>query len=112
MIYIANMVLIDMPREEPITIITSLSKTLLIIIGIGIVCFFYIKYLIGNSAYKKFKEVIWGVLFGLNALSSIVTLYVSDKFGFSKDERIVLIVAIIISVILTIQVIQKFRRIE
>lgn len=111
LVYVGNMIFIDMPWEESITLTSSFSKSLLIIIGAGIICFIYIKYQIGNKAYKIIKLVIWGILLGLNTLSSILWLCISVDFGLSNDDRIILILSILVSLIVTIQIIYTFRNI-
>ncbi|MFS0824595.1 hypothetical protein [Bacillus sp. 1P02SD] len=107
MTYLANMVFIDMPWDEPNTL--PFLKSLLIILGIGIICFLYIKYLTGRSTYKKIKEVIWGILFGANTLSCILWLGLSFSFELPNVDRILLLIVIFVSAFLTVQVIKKFR---
>ncbi|WP_108669244.1 hypothetical protein [Peribacillus acanthi] len=109
MVYFANIVLIDMPWEEPITFASPLIKSLMIICGAGILGFLYIKYLTGNRVYRKIKEVIWGILLGSNALSCMLWLIVGYPFDFSNDQRIELLFATLISLLLTIQIFMKFR---
>lgn len=106
MIYFTNIILVDMPWEERITL--AFIKLLVIILGLGIGCFLYIKYLTGNSTYRMIKEVIWGMLFGANTLSCILWLRLSYPFDLSNNDRILLILAIIVCAILTVQVIIKF----
>lgn len=108
MTYFVNMIFIDMPWEEPIRL--PFIKSLLYVLGIGIICFFYIKYLIGSRTYKKIKEVIWGTLFGVNTLSGILWFYLSYSFSISNVHRNLLITVILVSAILTVQVIKKYRK--
>lgn len=107
MAYYANILLIDMPWEEPINL--PFLESLLFILGIGVVCFLYIKYLIGNTLYKKIKEVIWGFLFGANLLSCVLWLCLSFPFGLSNTEQILVTITIVVSASLTFQVIKKYR---
>lgn len=107
MAYYANILLIDMPWEEPIVL--PILNSLLAVVGTGIVCFLYIKFLTGNRLYKKCKEVIWGLLFGANLVSCILWVVLSYPVGLSNSERTLLLIAIVVSSVLTIQVIRKFR---
>ncbi|MED4014615.1 hypothetical protein [Sutcliffiella cohnii] len=107
MIFFANMIFTDAPWEEPI--ILPLVDSLLYIVGIGIVCFLYIKYLVGNVFYRKLKEVVWALLFGINLLSCILWFSMSYPFNLTNNDRILLIASILVSAILTIQIVLKFR---
>ena len=108
MMNLMNLITVDMPWEEPVTLTSSFSS-LLIVLGVSFICSLYIKFLIGNgnSSYKRFKKIVWGRLFGLNGISCL--LYLLTFYGFkltSVDSFILLIVAII-SIGLTIQVMKK-----
>ncbi|MBP3951639.1 hypothetical protein [Bacillus suaedae] len=107
MAYYANTLLIDLPWEEPIVL--PIVNSSLAVVGTGIVCFLYIKFLTGNRLYKKCKEVIWGLLFGANLVSCILWVVLSYPVGLSNSERTLLLIAIVVSSVLTIQVIRKFR---
>ena len=39
MIHLGNLLYVDMPNEEPMTVTSSFAQTSLFIIGIGVVCF-------------------------------------------------------------------------
>lgn len=106
LIYFANIIYIDMPWEEPITLTSSFINSLLVVLGVGLVCFFYIRYLPGNRAYKKFKAVIWGFLFGLNSLSCVILMIVVYRLDLYVDGVLLLIVALV-SIVLTIQISMK-----
>ena len=102
-----NVITVDMPWEEPIALTSSFSLSLLLVLGIGLVCSLYIKFLIGSRGYKRFKKIVWGSLFGLNGFSCL--FYLLKVYGAkltSVDSFLLLIVAII-SIALTIQVIKK-----
>lgn len=107
MINLSSIIYTDMPWEEPITLTSSFIKSALIIVGIGLVCFFYIRYLTGNSAYKRFKEVIWGILFGLNSLSCVISLSIIYRFDLINDEALLLLIVTLVSIALTMQIIMK-----
>lgn len=107
MINFSNIIYTDMPWEEPITLTSSYIKSSLIIVGMGLVCSFYIRYLTGNRAYKRFKEVIWGILFGLNSLSRVICLSVVYGFDLSNDDGIFLLIVTLVSIFLTLQIILK-----
>lgn len=107
MINLSSIIYTDMTWEEPITLTSSFIKSALIIVGIGLVCFFYIRYLTGNSAYKRFKEVIWGILFGLNSLSCVISLSIIYRFDLINDEALLLLIVTLVSIALTMQIIMK-----
>ncbi|MFE8701542.1 hypothetical protein ACFYKX_13135 [Cytobacillus sp. FJAT-54145] len=107
MTFYANMVLIDMPWEEPIKL--PFINALLFVFTVGLVCFLYIKYLVGNRLYIKIKSVVWGFLFGLNLLSCLLWFSISGSFALSNQERFLLIVAMLVSAVLTIQIAMKLR---
>lgn len=108
MIHFGNIIYVDMPWEEPMTLPSSFTKSLLIILGIGVVCFFYIKYLFGNGAYKRFKLVIWGILFAVNALGSGLCLSMIYGFNLNTTEAILLLIVTLVSAALTIQSVMKY----
>ncbi|WP_393951401.1 hypothetical protein [Lysinibacillus sp. PWR01] len=63
MIHLGNLLYVDMPNEELMTVTSSFAQTSLFIIGIGVVCFLYMRYLRGSNVYKRSKAVTWGSLF-------------------------------------------------
>ncbi|WP_456276276.1 hypothetical protein [Bacillus sp. AK128] len=107
MMYFANLFLIDTSWEEPILL--PFKSFLLFVLGIGIVSFIYIRYLVGNLFYKKFKEVIWGLLFGSNLVSCILWLGLSNTFNLANNDQILLIIALSVSAILTVQIFLKYK---
>lgn len=107
MISFSNIIYTDMPWEEPITLTSSFIKPSLVVVGIGLVCFFYIRYLTGNRAYKRFKEVIWGGVFGLNSLSCVICLSIIYGFDLNNDDGILLLIVTLVSIVLTMQIIMK-----
>ncbi|MFJ8459025.1 hypothetical protein ACIQ57_07825 [Lysinibacillus xylanilyticus] len=109
MIIFSNIIYTDMSWEEPITLTSSFIKSSLIIVGMGLVCSFYIRYLTGNKAYKRFKEVICGILFGLNSLSCVICLSVVYGFDLSNDDGILLLIVTLVSISLTMQIIMKYN---
>ncbi len=103
----SNIIFIDMPWEEPITLTSSFIKSLLIIVGIGLVCFFYIRHLTGSRTYKRFKAIIWGLFFGLNSLSCVICLSIIYGFSLNNVEGILILIVTLISIALTMQIIMK-----
>lgn len=109
MSYFANMIIIDTPWEKPTML--PFTATLLFIVAIGLICFLYSKYLIGNKLYKKIKVLLWGLLYVSNLVGCLLWFGISYNFGLSNQERILLIIAIIVSTILIIQIaIKSIRR--
>lgn len=106
--YFSNIIFIDMPWEEPMTVTSSLIKTLLIVSGISIACFLYVKFLTGHRVYKKIKATIWGFLFASNALLSMLWFCVSFGLDWSIHTQIILLASIVASVFLTTQVYTKY----
>lgn len=106
-----NFLLVDMLWEERVPLTSSTTKSLLIILVIGLVCFIYIRYLAGHRVYRKFKAAIWGIVFSINSLSCISLFIISMNFGFDlyEGERMILLVAACISMVLTVQVIMKYE---
>lgn len=103
-----NVITVDMAWEEPITFTSSFITSLMLVFGIGLICFFYIKFLMGNRAYKRFKEVVWGILFGLNTLSCAICGSIVYGWSiFQTTDGIVLLVTALISAFLTIQIVMK-----
>ena len=97
-----------MPWEEQISLTSSSMKPLLWVLGMGLIIYFYIRYLIGNRIYKIIKLVIWTLLFGLNSFICMLWLSVNDT-NLYKNDRILLLLIILFSIIFTIQTILKFR---
>lgn len=110
-----NVVYVDTAGEEPITITTSTAsfiQTVLLVVGLCLVCFLYTKYFTGNGFYKRFKASAWGILFGLNSISCLGYLlmwYGFDGFDLHNTELILLLFIILVSVFLTIHIIKKAR---
>ena len=99
-----NLIYVDMPYEEPVSLVPTLSNPLFIVLGLGLIIFIYIRFVIGNQVYEYIKKVIWGGLLGLNLLWCIFWLFVGG-FNYSKNDWILLIVITLFSFILLIQII-------
>ena len=110
MINLFNLIYIDVSWEEPFSLTSSFEKSLFIVVGMGVIIFFYIRYLTGNRLYKIVKEVIWGVLLGLNTFSSIFWLIVSDIPNLSEGDQALYLLIPLVSLILTIRIILKLRK--
>ena len=55
-IHLWNLLYVDMPHEEPMIVTTPFVQTSLFIIGIGVVCFYYMKYLRGVMLIKSQRQ--------------------------------------------------------
>lgn len=107
-IHLGNLLYVDMPHEEAMAVTTSFAQTSLFIIGIGVVCFLYMKYLWGSNAYKKSKAVIWGSLFACHALASGFYLFMRYGLLWNQHEAMELLLSTVISFVLTIQAVMKY----
>ena len=107
-IHLGNLLYVDMPHEEPMIVTTPFVQTSLFIIGIGVVCFYYMKYLRGSNAYKRSKAVIWGSLFACHALASGFYLFLRFGLIWNQYEAKVLLLSTLISLVLTIQAVMKY----
>ena len=102
-----NIVAVDMPLEEPITLTSSFASSVSLLIGVALICSFYIKYLIGSKAYQEFKRVVWGVLFGLNTISCVICGSIVYGFDMFHVDGILLSITALLSGLLTLQIIVK-----
>lgn len=107
-IHLGNLLYVDMPHEEPMIVTTPFVQTSLFIIGIGVVCFYYMKYLRGSNAYKRSKAVIWGSLFACHALASGFYLFMRFGLLWNQHEAMELLLSTVISFVLTIQAVMKY----
>lgn len=76
-ISMANVVLIDMPWEEAITLTDSLMKTSSLFLLSGCVLYFYFHYLQGNRTYRLLKIWAFGFLIIMNLFGSLLWLILS-----------------------------------
>ncbi|MGN7477979.1 hypothetical protein ACTHOQ_08980 [Solibacillus silvestris] len=112
-INLANVIYVDMSWEEPITIISSTTafiQLVLLVAGLSIVCFLYIKHFAGEGLYKRVKAAAWGILFSLNLVSCISYLliwYRHNEFDIYNIELILLLFIILVSVFLMLHIIKK-----
>ena len=109
MMNLFNLIYIDMPWEEPISLTSSLLKSVLLVVGIGFVSWLYIRNVTGSIVYNMIKQIFWGVLFGLNTLSSVFWLLISFPTNVAVDDRILRLLITLICITLTIQIILLFR---
>lgn len=108
MIHLGNLLYVDMPNEEPMTVTSSFAQTSLFIIGIGVSCFLYMRYLRGSNAYKRSKVAIWGGVFGCHTLASGFYLLMRHGLIWNQQEAMELLLSTLISCILTIQAVTKY----
>ena len=80
-----NVIAVDMPWEEPITLTSSFVTSLIIVLGVGLLCAVYLQFLVGSRVYKRLKRTIWGILFGFNAISCIVCTSIVYKFDLLRN---------------------------
>ncbi|AHN24018.1 hypothetical protein [Lysinibacillus varians] len=107
LVNLTNVIAVDMAWEEPINFTASFINSMIVVLGIGLICFFYIKFLAGSRAYKRFKEVVWGVLFGINTVSCVICGSIVYGFNFIHADGIILLTTAFISALLTMQIIMK-----
>lgn len=103
LINFTNVIAVDMPWEEPITLTSTFVTDLIIVIGGGLLCAVYLHFLVGSRVYKRLKRTIWGILFGFNALSCIVCIGLVYKFDLFHTDAVLLMIAALMSVFLTLQ---------
>ncbi|MCA0970198.1 hypothetical protein LCM20_06335 [Halobacillus litoralis] len=106
--YMANVVLIDMPWEETITLSDSALKTFLGFIGVGGLLFVYIHYLAGGRMYRLIKEWAWGFVIVINFFGSALWLTLSLISG--NGDMIALISSTVISLILGVQLALRYNK--
>jgi hypothetical protein len=108
MLNFTNIALVDFGEEpvrfrEPGFIISILLA--------AVFFYFYLKYLTGNTLYRKVKEVVWGIFFGSTALFCAIWLMLS--YSLYGEELVlnyvVLALYIAVSTGLTVVTILKFR---
>ena len=99
-----------MPWEEPIPLTSSIMKSLLIVLGVGIVVCLYVRNLSSNKVYNMIKQSIWGALIGLNTLSSVFWLLISFATRVSLEDLILRLVISFICMALAIQIVLFFRK--
>ena len=102
-----NVIAVDMPWEEPITLTSSFSTSLMIVLGVGLSCAVYLHFLIGSKVYKSLKRTIWGILFSFNAFSCIVCTGIVYQFDLFHADALLLIIAAFMSIFLTMQAFLK-----
>ncbi|WP_042473137.1 hypothetical protein [Bacillus ndiopicus] len=107
LIYFLNIITVDMPWEKPISLGDSFLTLLMSILGVGLICFFYLNHLIGNHTYKRFKEMMWGALFAFNALGCLICWGITYKFSVLIVDGVLLLVTTLVSMLLVMQI---FRR--
>lgn len=107
LVNLTNVIAVDMAWEEPINFTASFINSMIVVLGIGLICFFYIKFLAGSRAYKRFKEVVWGVLFGINTVSCVICGSIVYGFNFIHADGIILLTIAFVSALLTMQIIMK-----
>ena len=112
----ANVLFVDMTWEEPVTITTSTAsffQLVLVVIIVSILCFVYTNYFTGTGMYKRFKAYVWGTLFAVNALACLGYLllwYDISQFNVRNMELNLLLLVLLVSVVLTIQIMTKSSR--
>ena len=108
MIHFGNILFVDMPYEEPMTVTSSSPTAFLLLFGLGSVCFLYIRYFMGRSVYRRWKVVLWGSLFAFNTLGSGFSLLMSYGLMLDHRQAVYLLLATLISMVLTIQAVMKY----
>lgn len=110
MIHFGNSLFVDMPYEKPMTVTSSSPTAFLFLFGLGGVCFLYIRYFMGRSVFRRLKVVLWGSLFAFNTLGSGFSLLMSYGLVLHHLEAVYLLLATLISLVLTIQAVMKYYK--
>ena len=112
-VHLANMIYVDMPWEEPVLLVSSTTmfiQFVLLVLGLSIVCFSYIKYFAGVGLYKKFKASAWGILFSICLISSLGYLLAWYRNNVIHSlDLILLIFVILVSLFFTLYIIKRFK---
>ena len=112
-VHLANMMYVDMPWEEPATLVSSTTTfilSVLLILSLSIGCFCYIKYFAGEGLYKKFKASAWGILFSICLISSLGYLLAWYRNNVIHSlDLILLIFVILVSLFFTLYIIKRFK---
>jgi hypothetical protein len=103
-----NIALVDYGEEpvrfrEPEFIISAIL--------VAVFFYFYLRYLTGNTLYRKVKEVVWGIFFGSTALFCTIWMILSYLVYGEKLilNYVVLGLYIAVSTGLAVMTVVKFR---
>lgn len=61
----------------------------------------------GNRAYRRFKNIIWGTLCAFNALGCLICWAITYKFSVFHADGVLLLVMILVSILLIVQIYRK-----
>ncbi|MFJ8236086.1 hypothetical protein ACIQ34_10105 [Ureibacillus sp. NPDC094379] len=113
LVNVANVIYVETPGEEPILITTSISSFVqagLLVLGLSVACFLYIKYFDEKGWYKRIKVLAWGMLFALNLIGCLGYLWIwygFDGMDLRNTDFILLSLVIFVSLVLLIHMIRK-----
>jgi hypothetical protein len=103
-----NIALVDF-GEEPVRF--REPEFIISVILAAVFFYFYLRYLTGNTLYRKVKEVVWGIFFGSTALFCAIWMILSYLL-YGEElilNYVVLGLYIAVSTGLTMMTILKFR---
>lgn len=105
LILLVNIITVDMPWEEPVSLTSSFATTLTIVIAISFIIYLSIKY----SNATRYRERFLAFLFGFNSLGCVLCLSTAYRSNLFHPDAILLLIIALISTALSIQIYLKYK---
>ena len=107
LIFLVNIITVDMPWEEPVPLGSSFATSLSIVIVISFIITLLLKFSKSTFTFKQFKGKFLAILFVLNSISCVLCLSRSYRFNFFHQDGFHLLIIALISAAFSIQIFMK-----
>ena len=109
LIFLVNIITIDMPWEKPVPLGSSFATSLSIVIVISFLIYLSIKFSESTFTFKRFKGKFLAFSFILNSINCVLCLGTSYRSNLFHQDAFLLLIIALISAAFSIQIFMKHK---
>ena len=109
LIFLVNIITVDMPWEEPVSLGSSFATSLSIVIVISFLLYLSIKFSNSTFTFRRFKGKFLAFSFVLNSINCVLCLSTSYRSNLLHQDAFLLLIIALISAAFSIQIFKKHK---
>ena len=109
LIFLVNIITVDMPWEEPVPLGSSFTTSLSIVIVISFIIYLLINFSNSTFTFKQFKGKFLAFSFVLHSINCVLCLSTAYRSNLFHQDAILLIIITLFSTAFSIQIFMKHK---